>query len=438
MENFSVKHSGENTGAGIEHNGNNGIRNDGIRDRCRVNTNKDADVFVGIKCEKEDISIHFPLGFEISAEEKELRKDILLLINTIAATTAKKESEIPEAADKYNQTAFPIQAYMSILYDFYARGYYREKEVVHTVAKRGKIDWNRTIKTQRPQVQDDSIFYLDFVTRKNSINEDELITRIHEYCVYESFSKIGWLFTAHMPARPRLKYNEKLFRRVLMEKYSHTFNDRNKRLFRNMLAVVNYQGDKDSSSRFQYGTYRFEYVWETLIDRVYGIDNKEDYFPRTAWILDSKRYRNSPLRPDTIMIHDGNIYVLDAKYYKYGATGKPGDLPDSESIGKQITYGEYIAGQQRFRAVHGEDYKVYNAFLMPFAAMQEKGMGNSEMIRIGEAVSEWKNNEKSYEKVQGVLIDIKGLMKISVRQEQKEILKLAECIRQYVEEGEKT
>ena len=57
-------------------------------DRCKVNTNWDEDIFVGLKCDGDDISIHFPLGFDISHEEKELRSDILLLLDTIRSTTS--------------------------------------------------------------------------------------------------------------------------------------------------------------------------------------------------------------------------------------------------------------------------------------------------------------------------------------------------------------
>ena len=35
--------------------------------------------------------------------------------------------------------------------------------------------------------------------------------------------------------------------------------------------------------------------------------------------------------------------MQDAKYYKYGWTQLPKDLPSSSSINKQISYGEYIA-----------------------------------------------------------------------------------------------
>lgn len=63
------------------------------------------------------------------------------------------------------------------------------------------------------------------------------------------------------------------------------------------------------------------------------------------------------------MLYNNNIYVLDAKYYKYGATKNRFDLPESASINKQITYGEYIDAQADLK---NPDSVIYNAFLMPF------------------------------------------------------------------------
>lgn len=44
------------------------------------------------------------------------------------------------------------------------------------------------------------------------------------------------------------------------------------------------------------------------------------------------------------------------------------------------------------------------------------------------AVSNWKDNTEEYQKIQGILIDVKTLMSINVRQEMKEIEKLAKLI----------
>ena len=394
-----------------------------IRDKCSVNTNWDEDTFVGLKCKDGDFSVHFPLGFVIPGDDKELRRDIIVLLSVIGKTTARKESEIQNEARIYNCTEFPFQAYLSIIRDFYERGYFKEREIHFTVAKRGKIDWNRTIKTQKPYIQDNDSFYLDFVTRKNQVNENELISLIHEYCVYESFSKVGWLFTTTLPKKPRIKRNIRLFKSILITKISNTFNDRNRKLFQDMLAVILYNGEENSEKNYRYGTYRFEYVWEALINKVYGIKEKREYFPNTYWSIDGVQYENACLEPDTIMIWNGNVYVLDAKYYKYGVTRRMTDLPESTSINKQITYGEFIAEQECFKKKHGENYKVYNAFIMPYA--QKNG---EELKNIGIAYSNWKTNEKSYENIQGILLDIKHLMYASWGQNVEEIEKLVQCI----------
>ena len=72
--------------------------------------------------------------------------------------------------------------------------------------------------------------------------------------------------------------------------------------------------------------------------------------------------------------------------------------------------------------------KVYNAFLMPFDSLKSKYPNNSEMLKVGEAVSNWKDNSEEYQKIQGILIDVKTLMNINVRREMKEIEKLAKLI----------
>ncbi|MCF2554988.1 LlaJI family restriction endonuclease [Faecalicatena contorta] len=397
-----------------------------IKNRCHINTNYDTDTFVGIKCEKGEFTISFPLGFSLSDDEKSLRKEILLMLNTISAATKQMESKVQRSSVLYPEEGFPFQAYMYILSDYFSRGLYREREQHFQISRKGKIDWNRTIKTQKPFVQGTNAFYLDFVTRKSSAKENELITLIHEYCVYDSMRKIGWLFTSAEPAKPRIKLNAKLFKTVVNDKLRSTFNDRNRVLFANMLAVIEHLQDEDSPTDYKCGTNRFEYVWEAMIDKVFGIEGKEKYFPKTTWNLNAGSYNNASLEPDTIMVYGGNIYVLDAKYYKFGATKHPWDLPESTSINKQITYGEFIAEEEKFKKLHGKNFKTYNAFLMPFSMSQ--WTSTSPIFTIGNATSDWKSSKKEYETIVGILIDVKHLMQISVHENEEEMRMLAETI----------
>lgn len=403
------------------------MTNNSLFDRCRTNTNIESDVFVGIRRKDEYYEVSFPLGYHRSEDEKGLRKDILSLINVLAKNTDKKESEIYVGLNQNDPTGIPVQAYLYIIKDFFERGYYKERDTHRQIAKRGKIDWSRTIKTQKPLLQDNEAYYLDFVVKKNTINEDELITLVHKYCVYESFEKFGWLFTSFVPPEPKTGLNRKMMLVVVNDKLQNTFNDRNKQLFRNMIAVIK-STKGDVESEFRYGTYRFEYVWEKMIDRVFGISEKEEYFPKTTWSLsDCRKHDNAFLKPDTIMIHSGKVYVLDAKYYKFGWSGAPGHLPESTSINKQITYGEYIAEDEKFMK-DGNHPTVYNAFIMPYDSRGKRFPTKTPIHYIGSATSDWKGDDKKYENVLGILMDVKYLMSIDSRMDQSEILKLAELI----------
>lgn len=384
-----------------------------LKEKCYINTNKDEDTFVGVQCLDGDIKINFPLGFSLdSTSDSTLRKDILLLLNVLRNFTQQQFNSVPKSNFVTKNSTFPLFAYLYVLKDYVMRGYYKENIVEYHKSKTGKINWSRTIKTQRPYIQDLNVFYLDFITKKTVVNENELITLIHQYCVYKSFQMLGWLYTNYLPVKPQLKFNQKLFINILKRKLANTFNDADKLLFKNLIVIVNNENDYSLDNlSFSFGTNRFEYIWEKMIDRVYGETNKTDYFPKTHWhIYNSENIitasENAPLEPDTIMINDNNIFVLDAKYYKYGVTRRSFDLPGTSSISKQITYGEYIFKNKRSNS----KTKVYNAFIMPFNSSVQS---ENRIQYIGTATSEWKNNDFDYEKVLGILVDVKYLMQIT-------------------------
>ena len=400
--------------------------------RCHVNKNDDGDRFVGIKADSDNAMVYFPLGYQLPENEQELRQDILHLISVLAEFTNRKDRVL--AMQKFaapQSVDFPINAYMEVIsYFMEQNGYYSEKEPVFRNGDRGKIDWMRTLRTKKPLIQSNGTpAYTEYTVRCSSPNDKNLITQIHKFCVYESFSKLGWLFTPYLPGRPTIRRNDKEFLYVLRSKLSNTFNDKDKRLFSSMIAMIEYLDAKSEEKQFYFGTDHFENVWEKLIDRVFGVRDKHAYFPRTRWTLKTGKTRtNAALEPDSIMLHDGKIYVLDAKYYKFGLTGNPKDLPESSSINKQITYGEYIHTQRRFREMHGEDVVVYNAFVMPFNSDNNFFGTNDIYANIGEATGDWKSTGHEYEKVQGILVDIRYLMHHYTGKPKNQILRLAQSI----------
>ena len=377
-----------------------------LKEIVSVNTNQEEDVFVGIKCINNNVSVNFPLGFRISNDDYGLKEDIQLLLKTLLSNTNQKESQYSKVNNEFDENKEPIQSYMYLIQDYLSNGLFKEREITYQQNNRGKINWGRTIKTQNPSISNNSLIYLDLVTKKNKIKEDDLITQIHRYCIQVSFSKIWWLYLNNNPIKETVSLDEKLFESVLNEKICNTFNDNNRLLFEHMLAIIKYKS-ADKSFNFKYGTYRFEYIWEKLIDKSFGIVEKKDYFPNTRWHIKGRDSIDHTLRPDTIMISDNSVFIIDAKYYKYGVTKEISDLPWTESITKQIAYGEYVHSHDSFKTIHGEDLKVYNAFIMPY----DKSKENKKILsHFGYATSEWKQGNGEYEEIQGILLDVKDLM----------------------------
>lgn len=413
----------------LEHNNSSSFS---LFDACSYNASlSEKDYFVGIKYENESLRINFPLGYKRASTEEELKKDVLNLIGVLSSLSDANESfiENQKIALKEN-VVFPIHAYLYLIKDFLTNGYYFEKEVVYTKSSNGK-----TARQVKPLLQDDSVFYTEFITRKVKHNENELISQIHQYCVWESFSKIGWLFSSFVPVKTRIKFNKSLFLSIIKTKLSQTFNEKTMLLFNYMIDVIEFLDKSSESKNFTYGTNEFEYIWESMVDSAFGEKDKTKYYPHCYWEIDGKEYssdqlefKQSALRPDTIMITDKGTenqktFVLDSKYYRYGESKQLHHLPMSVSIIKQIAYAEYIEKKENRGELKHKSKAIYNAFIMPYESKDP----SINMKFIGSARTDYKDEDKSYYKIKTILIDTKWLIENHNRND-KMIKELAELI----------
>lgn len=388
-----------------------------IRDHCHINTNNDGDRFVGVKADSDNAVIYFPLGYQLPEKDDELRRDIKNLFQVLAVFTDKTDRVLD--MDKFTapqSVDFPIRAYLNVInyYLDHNGTYYHETEVTYKVDTRGKTNWGKTIKTQKPVFQGNSPVYLKKVVRDLRPDFNQLITKIHKYCVAESFERIGWFYTTNKPEMPDITLDKTMFISTLNEKLSSTNNDNDKQLFRSMIAMIDFIDDKTIDRQFYFGTDKFENVWEKLIDHVFGVENKQDYFPHAIWTERYGKNKNKPasaLEPDSIMIYRGKYYVLDAKYYRYGVFPEYGSnsLPQSSDINKQITYGQYV--QEKGAPPNSS---VFNAFIMPYNRA-ENSFGICELFgNVAEATGNWisvSDHTKDYARIQGIVMDTRYLMK---------------------------
>ena len=133
------------------------------------------------------------------------------------------------------------------------------------------------------------------------------------------------------------------------------------------------------------------------------------------------------MRPDAIYKDNINnkLYILDAKYYKFGITKKRSDLPHTDSIQKQITYGDHIkTNSEKYNNI--DPNSIYNAFILPYDKydIENENYKLKENIEYcGFAESDWKehNLQNNYEKIALILVDFKYLLDCYYKKEKIEI-----------------
>ena len=409
-----------------------------LRQRCHVNTNEDGDSFVGVKADTDDAVIYFPLGYQLPENDDDLRVDINNLFGVLAAFM--KEDKVIEAPkfEAPRTVDFPIHAYLTVIRGFLRAGrYYIETDPQYKTDTKGRTSWPKTVKEQRALVQKNgSLIFTNMTIRSSTPNANKEITQIHRYCVYEAFEKMGWLYVPFMPEKPGMHPGIKESIYILNKKLASTNNDNEQELFTAMRAMLEYMDQKSSDTQYFFGTDHFETVWEKMIDKAFGIEDKTQYFPKTRWLLDYGHDKEkTPLYPDSVMIYKDKYYVLDAKCYRYGWTGNPDHLPNGTDINKQITYGEYI---ERVKGVPNDS--LFNCFIMPYNKKDNLFRLNSNVGNIGEAIGDWRYDPsnpkmKNFERIQGIVMDTRYLMYNYIGTPEQQKKKLAECIEKVLSRG---
>ncbi|UUD35470.1 LlaJI family restriction endonuclease [Mycoplasmopsis caviae] len=380
-----------------------------LSEHCSV-TDKKSDSFVGVKISQNDFSVHFPIGYQLPDNDDDLMKDIKNLINILTIFNDKNEGTISKG--NFNCTtdsSFPFQSYINVI-NYYLRhnaNYYNEIVPVYKIAKKGKIDFKRTIQKVNPVLNNKNIVYLDMVVRNNTQNFDNLITQINKYCVWESFNKIGWLFSISSPVKPDISFDKNMFIMALKIKLNSTNKDVDKQLILSMIAMIEHIANSTNDIEMSFGTNKFEYVWEGLIDTIFGIKNKSKYFPMGIWKdKNNNELCSSVLKPDTIMFYGNKYYVIDAKFYKYGFEPNQGinSLPATTDINKQITYAQNVKSKH-------PNSEVFNAFLMPYNSHNNIFNANEPYFLVTEAKANWISNPQTYEVIKGIVVDVRYLLK---------------------------
>lgn len=372
-------------------------------------TNKVDDSFIGIKIKNNRIDFYYPetYNFNESSIEKS-REDVLAILQTIAIAKTHSDSRIKVESSFSNNEAIPLLSYLWIIRDYLMNGFYVNREKVLKKNQRGRVDWKRTLNGQ-PIISKGNVVYSDLVVSvKNEL--DNIIVEIHKYCVKKSIDILGWLFgiksSNFIETKPFYKELKNVYIDTLRKELNQTFDDEKKIRLSNMLSIIEGLSENQNSNELVYGVDSYAYIFERMINSIFGNRDATKFNPSADWYLKSKDYNpfaSSDLRPDTILIQDNIAYVLDSKFYRYGYTADNRDLPETTSIQKQITYGDYIKNNK----MGDEIQKIRNAFILPYNKYDNKLGLNKTLEYIGFSRANYRKGKDDHEIIHAFLIDLK-------------------------------
>lgn len=394
--------------------------------------------FIGIKISNNQIEFHYPETYVLSNDDDGLRKDILAILRTVSLAKTKSSDMSSYNAKHVNNNVFPLGAYLWIINDYLTYGRYENREKVYEHSIKGKINWKKTMQSN-PFISNGNVIYNDIISEKKN-QKDNLITEIYNCCVCNAMDNIGWLYGLlydcnGIDYRGMFVRNLKLYINAINTELTHVFDDNKKIRLQNMKNILlGLDEDLINTREVIYGVDSYDYVYERMIDSMLSkCDNIKEFYPNATWdlVLESKPLNSSNLRPDTVLIDKktNKVYILDAKYYRYGTTFKLSDIPETTSIQKQITYGEYVKALKK-----GVYADVFSAFLMPYSknVNNHKERFNKDLEFVGIATAKWFDEDgkdtTNNRKIVGVLIDTNFLVNNWIRKNEDNISNLISLI----------
>lgn len=418
-----------------------------MNNNLRINYVDNSNDEMGIDINEKCISLYLPRSFRVENNEKENNRNYLLFLRSLSLTDSRN-SDNYKVGNHMANSIWPFDAYVFIIKDFLENGYYFNRDKQYSINS-GKIEWRKTLK-KVPIYSNGNFIYNELVTSKMHPTND-VITEIYKICLKDSLDKIGWLFNninIGFDIKERLSRKEMVS--IVNKELNNTFDDVKRTRFINMLKILN---DGDSlnllSKEYKLKVNNYYYIYEQMVDKFFnGLKDTKEYNPNGSWSLinDDGSYRKedaTSLRPDTILVKDDYTYILDAKMYKYGFTHKTSDLPSSQSIQKQLTYGDYV---NKFK-----NKKARNAFILPYNKITDFNNDydyldkDKNLAYIGYAEGKWRNEEqvkgeqenkeqaKDHDKIYTFLIDFNYLLNNYNKKENKEINSLCDKIEDLIE-----
>lgn len=405
-----------------------------IKYNLEIIPQKQSSDFMGIKIKDKHIQIYIPQTLQLSENEIRRNHELVLFLQSLNLTELTEEDIL---SGNVSGNKWPFESYIWVIHDYVENGIYYNHERKYSKDRSGKIDWKRTIRTT-PIISNSNVIYNQLVTSKMTASNDK-ISEIYKMCVNQSIERMGWVFNLNFRLHPNIYMNRAEMAYLVKQEYLSTFDDVKRLRFKHMLNIIDGIDDSQhKTNEHTFGITNYYYVFEYMVDAFFqGISGnlKKKYDPSGYWLLNGfEKLQSSNLRPDTICLNQktGETFILDSKMYQYGFTKNVKDLPQTSSMQKQITYGDFIHNYVDSNA------KIRNAFILPFYKdkfADDKNVqfsNDKNLAYIGKAIVNYRSKEEiqDWDNIYTFMIDFNFLLNNYMRKDSRYILSLEKKIRE--------
>ncbi len=294
-----------------------------------VATGEDDNSFVGIKINGNHIHFYYPECYHFDTENY-TKDDFLDLLKTISIAKSHFSDETNAFSSRINENDFALLSYIWVLEDYIKNGLSMSVDKEYKANQRGKINWKKTLQ-QQPIVSGANVIYSSLITEVKSPRET-LLTEAYRYCVKKSAAMIGWIFgvsPTSIETAPNAEEMKIQYLDAIKYELYRTFDDEKHTRLLHMENVLIGLDEVVDNNSIVYGVDSYHYIFERMINAIFGTEEAADYYPRFLWHLYYSSDKDNGLlgptiRPDTIMRYrDGiridDLFIIDSKFYRYGS-----------------------------------------------------------------------------------------------------------------------
>ncbi len=320
--------------------------------------------FVGV-VELEKTYFILPKRFNNNGNVEQISL-ILKVLNKFSGKARKLE--VPNCIIGRGTIGKKINLAFGILSDWLHNGMIKDTVKRHKKNGTGKINWKRTLDKHLPIDSNGSPIYLDYETTivQNQLNSR--VALIHKKVVSSCDKSYHWLLSENYIARDvhHYNFNKKEIKQdilFLREFARGVFCERTLNLIKMMIDYMSLTNISSKRSEYAYGTQSFHVLWEDICNVTLGGENTlKELFQQPKYRFKESIHRQKPKAfigqiPDTLVMRDGTLFVIDAKYYDIKRKSPPGwsDLVKQFYYGWSSTLNNDIK-LRNILAFPGEDY----------------------------------------------------------------------------------